>query len=71
MRNLAWSMLLGFVFPVGVFHSSPAGQRNAADLGIQVSANSILPFRLVLRASNAISWSRSGIGALPNRSSTI
>src|SRR5881409_3201188 len=41
MRNLAWSTLLGFVFAAGVFQSSPAGQRNAADLGIQVSANSI------------------------------
>src|SRR5262249_26953517 len=41
MRNLAWSTLLGFGFAVGIFHSSSAGQRNAADLGIQVSANSI------------------------------
>ena len=41
MRNLAWSTLLGFVFAVGLFQSSSPAQRNTADLGIQVSANSI------------------------------
>ncbi len=41
MRNLAWGMLLGFVLLLGVFQWSAAGQRNAADLGIQVRANSI------------------------------
>jgi len=34
-------MLLGFVLLLGVFQWSAAGQRNAADLGIQVRANSI------------------------------
>ena len=30
MRNLAWSMLLGFVFALGLFQWSVTGQRNAA-----------------------------------------
>src|SRR5207249_8800053 len=41
MRNLAWGILIGFVVLFGLFQWSAAGQRNSADLGIQVSANSI------------------------------
>jgi len=41
MRNLAWGISLALVFLLGVFHWSAVGQRNAADPGIQVTANSI------------------------------
>src|SRR5438132_941077 len=41
MRNLRWGVLMGFVLLFGVFQWFAAGQRNPADLGIQVSANSI------------------------------